>query len=192
MRQRIVGMCAVVIALACGEVEAMPITYELSFDGGGGNTISGTITLAEGVTGPVSPSDFTAWSFTAVGVPAFTISSASPFSDVECGVGGCFTATPTSLFFTFGVTDASFRFVDNDLQWSLQTDDSGGEVLSVKFGWPAKENKVQSFVPGTTLIGSAVPGSVPEPGVIALLGVALAAGFGVAHQRIRGQHSPPV
>lgn len=185
MRHPVAGLLFFLFVFAWGEVRSAPITYQLTFDAGGGNTLAGTVTT-DGVIGSVAPSDITGWSFSASGIASFGISSADSGAQMFCSAE-CFTSTSTELSFDFANDDTTFTvppvppFVRFLSSLSLVDWNDAGSGY-------AFEHFPQSIV----VVGIASPegGTVPEPAVMALLGVALAAG--VARKRVRGQRSTAV
>jgi hypothetical protein len=182
MRLRLVGLFVVMFVLASGAVQAIPITYLLSFSSGA-NTLMGTITT-NGMTGIIQPGDITAWAFTASGNPMFTISG-PPIT--ACGGTGCFSATLSTLSLP---DDFAVNF---DSQGELIAF-AGGSIPYSDFPATVTWTDLGTGVgAGTAIDGSQVgTAAVPEPSTLVLLGSALAAFAGVARKRARQRQSTAV
>jgi len=199
MRQRLLGMLAVLFALACGEVQARSITYTLHFDDGQGATLNGSVTT-NGVVGPVAATDITAWSFDGVapgvfwpnipGIIRFGLDSHS--SVIDClGVCGL-SASESFLFFTSGMATRIVFEAQNPDNISFSPILSlGDSAISMSYDIQSVLHASASFsLPGSGTVPVAIGVAVPEPGTVWLVSVAVVAVFGVARTRVRGAAVP--
>jgi hypothetical protein len=191
MREKFVGLLAVVFVCVCGLAQSAPIVYTVDI----ADALTGTITT-DGTIGVLQASDIVAWDLTLS--PTFgslQFDSSAPGSEVTCGsLSGCAIASPEALEFESGSSLAfSYLFTSpfppfpTTCVQTLEFADTGVTTFSGgPEGCPTGGGGVVARLDAPYTIGA-----VPEPGTITLLGLALA-GVGFARKRSREQQSTAV
>lgn len=181
-------LSAAALACFCG-VASANIIYNVDFPPTPAEElVTGTITT-DGATGPLMESDITAFDLTITGNLAnFTLNSSVAGTQFSCSLfGGCgLTATTSTLGFDvalgFNPQAGFFDAAGNGITLSP----SGGPNVELNFN-VAHSSVLDWFTPSPMqLATSSAIGTVPEPGTIVLLGVALA-GLGFSRRPKRFQ-----
>jgi hypothetical protein len=181
------ALLAVVLAMAWAQAQSAPITYNV-FATGKTSTLTGSITLKDGELGEIGVNDIASWSFVSTGNPDFLSSGTSGFAGgIDCANDDfCFFATASELS----------SKPTNSVQFSGQNVSSGPQIFVLNtpnvavIDWSCKGSCFgdpdQANLPQDRVFARADPSApVPEPGSLALAGVALAAAFVTAGRRYR-------
>lgn len=167
MKVGLSGFAALLLVFSASIVQAIPITYNISLTEGT-NTLTGAI-QTDGAIGAIATANISSWSFSQSGPGAFAFDSTMAGTQFQCiGTNGCFTSTLTTLAFNFDSLIANDPFsnfqdsVGNSVNF-LSTLQSG--IHGIRAG------QTDYIVPSSNIF--ARTSSVPEPSVIALMGLGL-------------------
>ena len=207
MNKSVYALMIVVLFSMSSPVRAIPIQYTLpGFTGLNGSVLTGFITVDDlDMDARVFANEITAWSFTSNLGVGFSLGSGDVGSEIFVGgcLVGCFRVNGSSLILDVSTienprTNFGFTTGNNTIVF---TESEGG--LSppnlAQIYWSNFSNIGNAFDvaqvgrhgdPGIQgIVASASPSPMPEPSSLALLGIALAAGFGVAGTRSGKQQS---
>jgi hypothetical protein len=172
------AVSALALSILSWQVAAVPISYALiPIESWSDNILRGTITLNDGVLGPITGKDIMAWSFydtdAVTDVGYYYISSEGEDAQAWCeGSNGCFLATSRRLFFDFGEHQSEF-FASDVVQYAPDSADrfyvdfAGLNVGYNSVEWVGRsDNPIGSvsFPPVLRVIAVADGVAVPEPG----------------------------
>jgi hypothetical protein len=188
MRGYIAGLLAVALMCVCGVARSAPIVYNVDFPPGAVPVVvTGTITT-DGAPGPLVAADITAFTLSAAGIVNFTLDSAAIGTGFSCPLGfSCgLTATATTLEFISAFHTAAQFFDAAGVGFTIF-----GETNDVAIFFNVNDKLTHDEFTSTPLEIGTVSASVPEPGTITLLGLAVG-GLGFARKRSRGRQCTAV
>jgi hypothetical protein len=183
-----------------GLAQAAPTTYTLIPVVQGVDQLTGSLTVddADGNL-KITPTEITAWAFTAVGPVAFSISSAASNAATICSVAGgvpCMTVVGPALVFDFDSTSTSngpsMSFSNGASQVQFQT---RGTTIGAcnptdcgQIDWFTATKFAAQDSPTRAVAVTAT--AVPEPATLGLMLLGLGAGAGLARHRQARRDQP--
>jgi len=193
---RFIRTLALVMFLSICNLAPMPAlatTYDISFLGEGGSTLTGSITTSV-TSGAVVQSDIVAWSFSSSLGGGFVLSSTDPGS-IFFQSPSELTVSGTSLLFAPSPGVSTFNRFSSGLSSVVfqAAQGRGGMVFPPQVVWSTQQGILDpisigdsfwSVAPIVVGIARTTP-PIPEPSTVFLMGIGLAAAFGVACIRSR-------